>query len=353
LENIGKNTDFFELGGDSLKATTLIFMIEDQFDFEMNPDLLIEQPTIAKLATMLKARAGISSDVSSGEKSVTTYKSGAGLKKKIVFFPDALGTSSSLRNISALIAGDVEIFGLQSEPVKLQNPSAPSIGEMVAGYIDKIPGLAPDDRLIVGGWSFGGLLAYEAVRQLQENGYRVEMLVMIDTEKPQKEFWERTADSIARRLRNAFPEISSSGRADLVERADLESSLFIIGRSDPTAENLDVLLSCLPEEVTQAIPGWREMPPEQLFISAYKIVSCISALADYDPPKNLNVNLNFYEAKLNRGENSAHAWAGLVAGEVRQKSIPGDHHSILQKSYAGEIAAHFNRAIADLNEAEN
>jgi acyl carrier protein len=47
VEEVDANRDFFELGGDSLKATELLFVIEESFGIVLDPVEVFERPRIA------------------------------------------------------------------------------------------------------------------------------------------------------------------------------------------------------------------------------------------------------------------------------------------------------------------
>lgn len=54
ISSVGVGDDFFELGGNSLKAMALAHRLEQQFNFHLRPALLLQAPTITKLAAWLR-----------------------------------------------------------------------------------------------------------------------------------------------------------------------------------------------------------------------------------------------------------------------------------------------------------
>lgn len=65
-----------------------------------------------------------------------------------------------------------------------------SVEEMATHYVDELRGRFPDEPYLLGGCSFGGVLAYEMARQLQLAGEEVAHLIAIDPIMPGTEAWD-------------------------------------------------------------------------------------------------------------------------------------------------------------------
>ncbi|KAK3337599.1 hypothetical protein B0T19DRAFT_455496, partial [Cercophora scortea] len=59
-----------------------------------------------------------------------------------------------------------------------------TLQQMAAYYITHLSHLKHTTPLILGGWSFGGILAFEAAHQLQQAGFTIRGLVLIDSPSP-------------------------------------------------------------------------------------------------------------------------------------------------------------------------
>lgn len=81
------------------------------------------------------------------------------------------------------------VFGIHSiesplEPVPdYANSPIKTMEQLAESYIDRA-GLLSQDQIILGGWSFGGVLAFEVSRQLQKKGKTVKGVVLIDSPVP-------------------------------------------------------------------------------------------------------------------------------------------------------------------------
>lgn len=83
--------------------------------------------------------------------------------------------------LSRYIGPDQPLYALQSQGI--QDDAAPllRIEEMAARYIREILAVQPVGPHLIGGWSFGGLVAFEMARQLREQGRPVALLAILDT----------------------------------------------------------------------------------------------------------------------------------------------------------------------------
>ena len=63
-QDISPDSDFFELGGDSIQMMTMLFRVSQDLGVELSPGTVFEAPTPAQLAFFL---AGIQADCSKDE----------------------------------------------------------------------------------------------------------------------------------------------------------------------------------------------------------------------------------------------------------------------------------------------
>ena len=56
VEGISNQSDFFQLGGDSLQMMTLLFRISQELGVELDPGTVFDNPAIAQLALVLAER---------------------------------------------------------------------------------------------------------------------------------------------------------------------------------------------------------------------------------------------------------------------------------------------------------
>jgi amino acid adenylation domain-containing protein len=94
------------------------------------------------------------------------------------------GSAHSYSRLAARVGGDRPVYGLQAQGLRPGEVPHETIEEMAAFYVEQVRRVAPEGPYNLGGWSLGGVVAYEMARQLIEAGARVELLALFDAVVP-------------------------------------------------------------------------------------------------------------------------------------------------------------------------
>ncbi len=178
-KNIGVADNFFEIGGDSMLAVTLFVEIEETFGRWLPLYHLIDSPTIEKLALRIEE------DVDPNAFKYLVPLRADGSKPPLFCFHAAGGNVLNYIELANELGDDQPVYGLQMRGVTDKSETAhDDVGAMAREYLREIRSLQPNGPYRLCGASFGGLVAYEAARQLREAGETVSMLALIDTYAP-------------------------------------------------------------------------------------------------------------------------------------------------------------------------
>ncbi|PWN49478.1 ketoacyl-synt-domain-containing protein [Violaceomyces palustris] len=110
---------------------------------------------------------------------------GGGGLRPLFLVPDGSGTAAVFRNLPSM--GGRLVYGLNSPFLREGAPGwNGGVEEIARYYISQMREKEPEGPYIVGGWSFGGVVSYEMVRQLTRSGIKVEALLLLDSPCPQK-----------------------------------------------------------------------------------------------------------------------------------------------------------------------
>ncbi|GAA3955139.1 type I polyketide synthase [Actinomadura viridis] len=187
LDRVGVTADFFaDLGGAEHQADQVVALVAAELHREVTRGELFAVPTAEHVAGCLRA-----ADEEAARRTVRPLKPSGGRPPIFIAHP-AGGTTACYRQLTALLSADQPVYGLE----RFQD--APSVEERAARYAERLQEARPDGAFRLGGWSFGGVLAYETARRLAAAGREVELVVLFDAGLPLPV--ENESDSLARRF---------------------------------------------------------------------------------------------------------------------------------------------------------
>jgi thioesterase domain-containing protein len=94
------------------------------------------------------------------------------------------GNVLNLRHLAQLLGGDRPFWGLQARGLYGDEAPHDRLPEAAAGIIAEMRQVHPEGPFLLGGFSGGGLTAWEIARQLEAEGHEVPLLALLDTPLP-------------------------------------------------------------------------------------------------------------------------------------------------------------------------
>ncbi|MEZ2236929.1 amino acid adenylation domain-containing protein [Microcoleus sp.] len=225
-DRVGIRDNFFDLGGDSLLAVRLIDRINQQFQRDLPLSSLFLNPTVELLANTL----------SLGKNSLTNSPlvaiNSQGSKPPFFCVHPIFGVVFPYYKLAAELGRDQPFYALQPRGIEGECSPLTSIEDMAAFYIAAVREVQPQGPYFLGGWSFGGLVAFEMAQQLQKAGDTVALLAILDTLAPipanQISFWDGCKFLLTTALGSVWPFLLDYFR--LLAAADHFSGKSLIGR---------------------------------------------------------------------------------------------------------------------------
>jgi thioesterase domain-containing protein len=105
----------------------------------------------------------------------------AGARRPLFLVHPSSGSAFCYVPLAPRLGADQPVYGLEAPGFDGDEPSLPSIQAMAACYVDAVRGVKPRGPYVVGGWSNGGVIAFEMARQLAAAGEAVDRLLVIDS----------------------------------------------------------------------------------------------------------------------------------------------------------------------------
>ncbi len=170
--------DFFESGGNSLMAVSMINDINKKFQCSLPLQVLFAAPTIEKLARRV--------DGEDNNKPVSRLVSLAatGNKPPVYCWPGLGGYTMNLRLLANQLEIDRPFYGVQAYGINQGETPFSTITEMATTDIKAIKRVQSLGPYILWGYSFGARVAFEVAYQLEQSGERVDNLFLIAPGSP-------------------------------------------------------------------------------------------------------------------------------------------------------------------------
>ncbi len=334
IQSIGIHDDFFELGGHSLLAMQVVAEVRRQLGIELPVAELMQHGSVAALAARLRGQvrptASVLVPLTPAARAAWPASAEAGPQPLWLFHPIG-GTVFCYLELSRRLAPGRPVFAVQSPALDRDGEAEVSVEAMARRYLVDVLARQPQGPYLLGGWCFGGVVAFEAARQLRARGERVDRVILIDTRAPVPANMPGDGDD-----------------ATLM-------SWFARDLALPYGKSLDIpahTLRGLPgpamfETVLRAARAIDVLPADagrarlERYFEAY-LANGIALQMHFPPPQDVPVLL-----LRARDEPADHGpslgWEGLVADSLSLLDVPGDHHSVLYPPQAAEVAALIDR----------
>jgi thioesterase domain-containing protein/acyl carrier protein len=195
VKPVSVTDNFFDLGGHSLLAVKVFAQIEHKFAEKLPLAILFQAGTIESLANIIsqsqEEKVVYQASVTKHEedKAADSWSSlvaiqPKGSKPPLFCIHPLGGEILCYRPLALHLGTDQPFYGLQPRGLDGTQPPLTRIEDMAAFYIKEIQTIQPNGPYFLGGFSMGGVIACEMSLQLQRQGHKVGLLVILDSGLP-------------------------------------------------------------------------------------------------------------------------------------------------------------------------
>ncbi|KAL4963030.1 type I polyketide synthase [Aspergillus stella-maris] len=250
LDEITDDADLADMGMDSLMSLSVTAGIREQTELTVPDDILIQCTTVAQLEQALglaqpaakpTTTPAVPQPVPPPTNTTQTPQPKAlsfliqgnprTARETVFFFPDGSGSATSYAPIPP-IGDDVCAYALNCPFMKIPEQFKCGIDGVSAIYLDEVKRRQPKGPYNFGGWSAGGVMAYEAALQLQAQGETVSRLLLIDCPCPVK------LEPVPSKLFRFFDSMGVLG-----DRSNKKSPPYLIPHFEAMIRNLDTYIA--------------------------------------------------------------------------------------------------------------
>jgi amino acid adenylation domain-containing protein len=177
VARVGVHDNFFKMGGHSLLAVSLMARIQKQFQQDLPLSVLFEATNVENLAVILQKTDN------RPQSSLVPIQS-SGSRPPLFFVHPVGGNVLCYADLARCLGPEQPFYGLQSPGLNGELPLYARIEDLAAYYLELLRPVQPEGPYFLGGWSMGGIVAFEMAQQLHRQGQPVALLALLDSGLP-------------------------------------------------------------------------------------------------------------------------------------------------------------------------
>lgn len=340
VKPIGIEDNFFELGGESLVALKLFTRIEKVLGHNLPLTTLLAAPTVAKLTGVLEQTTERIPETHSSLVPIQPHGSqpplflvhGAGMH--VLIFKD----------LATHLGSDRPLYGLQPKGLNSQQTPLFAVEDMAEHYIQALQTVQPQGPYYLGGFSFGGLVAFEMAQQLVRQGHEVALVALLDTFSPYCFQQVSLPDKRLRHLKNtqqlglkyACKLVGKHIQRSWQRRLNRLTIQYCVRRGKP-----------LPYKLQEACVGGGIAQAENTYVPQV-YPGKLTLFRASEPPQEWNFNARnkpSLDDWYNRDPN--YGWRELAGGGLEIFDVPGDHNLMLKEPNIKILAAKLSSCLSE------
>jgi amino acid adenylation domain-containing protein len=328
IRPVGVRDSFFELGGHSLLAVSLMARVDRIFGRKLPLAMLFDGATIEIMASILRAEKVVSCD------SPLVAIQPHGSKRPLYLVHPAGGNTLCYAALSRRLGPEQPLFAFEARSLDVQQPAHTSIEDMASQYLQALYSVDRNGPFFLGGWSMGGVVAYEMAQQLRAQGKEVALLALIDSglHKPN---WQSDQEKEIIML------------TTFVQHLGLSLDLFTITLDDFfRLESNDRLAYILDTaKAANILPADISLSAAHKLLQAFK--ANVAAVHKYIPhPYDGSITLFKCSGRLNGSDNDpTDCWGRMTKRGLDIRITAGDHFNILREPNVKALAAQLTDCI--------
>ncbi|KAI0856137.1 polyketide synthase for naphthopyrone YWA1 [Xylaria cubensis] len=189
-----------ELGLDSLMSLTILGRLREELNIDLSGDILFldnmamiqkklkgdlpEPKVTAQTKTPSKPLVGETPPFTIPAATSVVVQGSLKTARKILFlFPDGSGSATAYAGLPR-VAPDVALVALNCPYIKRPQDMKCALQDLTAPYLTEVRHRQPHGPYYVGGWSAGGISAYDAAAELIAAGEEIAGLILLDSPNP-------------------------------------------------------------------------------------------------------------------------------------------------------------------------
>lgn len=312
VDTIHLHESFFDQGGHSIKAVRLMDVLNRTFHTELSVITLFDYSTVTEIAHIIR-EGNLPQD-----QSVVVLKEGGRVDDSPLFLlPTGGGNLINYYELVSQLEG-LNIYGFVPKGYEKDEEPLYTVQELAQYYYGVLTQVHPIGPYRLLGWSFGGNVAFEMARIIEDAGQQLEWLIVLDAPARSHERDIRPINKM-----EALAELANNNGYEFEPSGDYEIQLKEVMHHFPDDGIIGHLKVRLANEVAF-----------DNYYSAEPIKSDIHLLYATAQDEQSPVPLT-----------DAQVWHAKTTGTCTSTPIPGHHENLIDYNHAVNVAQYVNQMV--------
>ncbi len=300
IDQVGKDDGFSQLGGHSLLAVQLISKIRQKFEKNIPVMELYPNGTIRRIASLLDVGHAT---VQNKKRGPVLIKKGKDNSKNIFLIHPGTGDIEMYTGLCKMLDDEFNCWGISADTQKLSVDKSIDIEKLACEYLNMVKEIQKDGPHFVAGWCIGGTIAFEMIRQIEEQDGKHGVLLMISSAAPTEDMIELTRDL------NGLDILSEGLEAGKV--------------------SMEQALSVLPANMQWAV-AINDIQTIDKLVEYFKFYKNLHEIRiRYTPVSNIETSVHYYKPETTLID--PQKWKKHCKGDFIVHSITGEHDTLFQE----------------------
>lgn len=181
IETVGRNDNFFHLGGNSLLLVKMFYLIKKVLNVQVSIKDIHRTDSLASLAEIISKSTAYREDNQINNIAIDINKT----ETKPMFLIHAIGGLALSYAPLKKVWPKQHIIGINDPYFGFETSGFSSLMDMASHYINVAKSFDELESCLLGGWSLGGEIAYRMACLLEREGKKIDKLILFDSFTPE------------------------------------------------------------------------------------------------------------------------------------------------------------------------
>ncbi len=354
-EKIGRDFNFFDLGGHSLNATKMVALLQRQHKIKIALGEVFRFPTVRQLAERIAIQYAVADRPE--QENVVLLKEGSSGVDHLFIVHAGNGQVEPYVEFANRLDDPFSCWGIQGDRISDYAPQELTNEGIAEKYISQIKTICLRGPYYIAGWCLGGPIALEIVRQLEEQDDDVRFFGLVDSNVPASDWMQMDLCQFTPASECQYLESILADEALPDDWARMASIHQLWAAAVQWLETIPDILMTVKEKIIQhhppfrrsidkpVIPFFDQIELKDLIYYINVIRSYRNARASYAMKGRIRQPSFYFKAKRTFIKDEMKRWNQLFHDPLKVIQVAGDHYSVFQVPEIDAFASVFSQEL--------